>query len=133
MTSPLPKEQRLLLSFATARLKVEHIGEKMLTLLNTSILTTFGQFDYQPITLETARSMVSSGDFESAIGHQATAEILTELLQVPVAVNRVNYSQGVNEKAIVFKLRGRAPEGAILTREQIDAIGYDFGLLERIK
>lgn len=70
--------------------------------------------------------------FQSAIGHQATAEILSELLSVPVGVNRIEYSQQVGERAIVFKLRGRVPEGCILTRNQIEEIGYDFGLLERI-
>jgi hypothetical protein len=70
--------------------------------------------------------------FQSAIGHQATAEILTELLGVAVPVNRINYVQGVGDVAIVFKLRGRAPEGVILSRSEVEQMGYDFGLLTRV-
>ena len=69
--------------------------------------------------------------YKSAIGHESTAEILTELLGVNVPVNRQNYVQGINDKAIVFKLKTRAPEGVILNREQIEEIGYEFGLLTR--
>lgn len=102
----------------------------MITLLNTSILTTFGKYEYTPLTLATARHVICEG-YQSAIGHESTAAILTELLGVPVSVNRVAFEQRVGDEALVFKLRGRPPEGAILTREQIDEIGYDFGLLFR--
>ena len=105
----------------------------MITLLNTSIITTHGQFSFFPATLEQVKELINKadGNVQSAIGHQATADILTELLGIPVAVNRIEYRQQVGEQAIVFKLRGRAPEGAILNREEVEKIGYDFGLIER--
>jgi len=106
--------------------------ERKTVLLNTSILTDHGIFGYVPISLEDARQIARRENYESAIGHQATAEILTELLEVPVAVNRTNNKQAPGDQAIVFKLRGRPEEGRILTRSEIDAIGYDFGLLTRI-
>lgn len=80
----------------------------MITLLNTSILTTCGQFNYKPITLENAREIVA-----------------------PLALNRIQYVQNVGEVAIVFKLKGRAPEGVILSRQEVEAMGYEFGLLTR--
>jgi hypothetical protein len=70
---------------------------------------------------------------QSAIGHQATAEILSDLLGRPVPVNRIQYSQNLGDKAIVFKVKGRVPEGVILKREEVEAMGYEFGILERIE
>jgi hypothetical protein len=106
--------------------------ERKTVLLNTSILTDYGIFGYTPLTLEDARDIAQRENYESAIGHQATAEILTELLEVPVSVNRTNNKQSPGDQSIVFKLRGRPEEGKILSREDIDRIGYDFGLLTRI-
>lgn len=106
--------------------------ERKTVLLNTSILTDYGVYGYTPLSLEDAVLIANRENLESAIGHQATAEILTELLSVPVAVNRTNNKQAPGDQAIVFKLRGRPEEGKILTREDIDRIGYDFGLLTRI-
>jgi hypothetical protein len=68
----------------------------------------------------------------SAIGHDSTAGILTELLEIPVAVNRSPFAQEVGQDALVFKLKSRAPEGVILTEAEIEKIGYEFGLLTRI-
>lgn len=59
--------------------------EKRLTLLNTSILTSFGTYNYEPLPLEAARALVEEfkregKTIESAIGHQTTAELLSSLL-----------------------------------------------------
>ncbi len=102
----------------------------MVTLFNTSILTAFGAYRYEPLALEEARRLVADG-FISAIGHESTARMLSELLGVAVESRRVDYQQQVGERAIVFKLKRRPPEGAILTAEEIRAIGYEFGLLTR--
>lgn len=112
-----------------------------LGILNTSIITAYGSFEYKPISLDQARMlaynaldpMITPDDgIISAVGHQSTAEIITELLQITVAVNRIQFSQRIGQSAIVFKLKGRAPEGTILDRDQIEMIGYEFGLLTRV-
>lgn len=107
----------------------------MFTLLNTSILTltAYGLFNYEPTTLEEAKRLISTYGYSSAVGHQATAEILTELLGLPVEMNRVNYIQGKGSQAIVFKLKSRIAEGVILTKTQIEEIGYEFGILTRLQ
>jgi hypothetical protein len=111
-----------------------------LALLNTSILTAYGSFTYAPVSLADAQliafnanePMIGPDDgILSAIGHQSTADILTDLLEMPVSMNRIQFTQEVNQSALVFKLKGRAPEGVILSREEIEAIGYEFGLLTR--
>ena len=111
-----------------------------LALLNTSILTAFGSFQYQPVSLSDAQllaynavePMIGPDDgVISAIGHESTAAVLADLLGMPIAMNRIQFEQEVNQSALVFKLKGRTPEGVILTREQIEGIGYEFGLLTR--
>jgi hypothetical protein len=102
----------------------------MVALLNTSILTAFGAYRYEPLALEEARRLAAGG-FVSAIGHESTARMLSELLGMAVAVRRDDYQQQIGEQAVVFKLKRRPPEGAILTVEEIQAIGYEFGLLTR--
>lgn len=132
-----------------------------LELLNTSILTSEGTYKMEPISLAAAQVLYHSAlvveayghayaesngiashsvGVESAIGHQATADILSQLLnantveaeQVPVLMNRIAFAQAEGQQALVFKIRGRVPEGTVLTREQIDELGFDFFLLKRL-
>ena len=112
------------------------MSEKNLILLNTSILTSFGTYTYEPLTLKEARALIDAFQQEgktvqSAIGHQATAELLSGLLDYTVVVNRINFKQTVETAALVFKLKGRPPEGKILSPEELEEMGYEFGLLRR--
>lgn len=102
-----------------------------IALLNTSILTNDGKYELSSITLDEARYLVEDTALDSAIGHDSTAQILTELLGVAVSVNRQQFSQQVHQLALVFKLNGRPAEGQILDRAQIESIGYSFKLLKR--
>lgn len=105
------------------------VTEYPVAILNTSILTSLGTFTLSALTLEESQEL-TRGEILSAVGHQSTADILTELLQINVPMNRIQFAQQPGQKAVVFKLNGRAPEGTILTREQIEEIGYSFQLLE---
>lgn len=114
------------------------MSEKKLTLLNTSILTSFGTYSYGPLTLAEACALVSEFQQEgktiqSAIGHQSTAELLAMLLGFPVAVNRMEFKHTVDDIALIFKLKGRPPEGKVLSREELEEMGYEFGLLQRLE
>lgn len=83
-----------------------------------------------------ARSLVQTfqrRSIESAIGHQATAELLSEVLDFDVQVSRLEFKQEVGEVALIFKLKHRPPEGKILSRADIEEVGYEFGLLTRIE
>lgn len=104
----------------------------MVTILNTSILTNYGTYSYEPLSLYEAQQLIENNSFQSAIGHQATADILTSLLGVTVPMNRIQYSQQTGDTALVFKLKGRAEEGKILTIAEIEAMGYEFALLKRL-
>ena len=100
-------------------------------ILNTSILTTAGEYTLKDITLEDAKQIIAGQEIDSAVGHQSTSEILTTLLKRDVPVNRQFFQQQVGQKCIVFKLLGRPEEGKILSLEDIEATGYKFQLLER--
>ena len=106
----------------------------LLALLNTSIVTEDGDYSLHTITLDKARELAQEygGQLDSAIGHDATAKVMTDLLGVNVLVNRQMFSQQVGQQALVFKLHGRLPEGRMLTVDEIEAIGFDFKLLERL-
>jgi hypothetical protein len=102
----------------------------MITILNTSIITAHGSYDYKSCSLEQAKELIAHG-YQSAIGHESTAAVISTLLGVEVGMNRIQYQQQPGDTALIFKLKGRAPEGAILTVEEIDEIGYEWGILTR--
>ena len=108
-----------------------------ITVLNTSILTNFGKYQYSEISLDRAREIAQqANDFNqlvSAVGHQSACDILTKLLGVTIPMNRIEYKQEVGTAALIFKLKGRPEEGKILTVEEIEEIGYNFGLLIRLE
>jgi hypothetical protein len=113
------------------------MNETQLILLNTSILTNFGTYVYRPLTLEEARELVKEfqregKSIQSAIGHQSTAALLSSLLGINVVANRVEYRQTIEDAALIFKLKKRPLEGKVLSREELEEVGYEFGLLQRI-
>jgi hypothetical protein len=103
-----------------------------IAILNTSIATTDGQYILKTLPLDEVKEKIQGREILSAVGHASTAQILTELLEVEVPVNRINFAQQIDQTAVVFKLLGRPEEGKILSREEIEQIGYEFKLLEKI-
>jgi len=79
-----------------------------------------------PISAEEARAALADGAMESAIGHQSTADAMAAILGRPVEVNRQYARQVPGQRALVLKVRGRLPEGQILDRATLEAIGYDL-------
>lgn len=73
-----------------------------------------------------------AGGFESAIGHESTAQLISKLLDIDCPANRVQYKQKDGDVALIFKMLGRPPEGKILTEEEIEEIGYSWGIIRKI-
>src|SRR3989442_4763105 len=78
---------------------------KRLVLLNTSIITAYGTYQYKPATLADAKALIvefqqTNLPIESAIGHQATADLLASLLSFPVTVNRDRKSTRLNSSHV---------------------------------
>jgi len=71
-----------------------------------------------PLTVEETRALLAEG-FESAVGHESTAAILSILLGVEVPPRRVAIKLGAGDTLIVFQLLTRLPEGAVLSSEEV--------------
>lgn len=102
-------------------------------LFNGTVATTNGLYRIDDIDIESAKKFIQEYNFISAIGHKATAEIMSELLGIVVPMNRIQFHQEVGQLVIVFKLNCRPPEGTILNREEIERIGYGLKIMERLE
>ena len=102
-----------------------------IALMNTTIVTADGDYTLRSVTLDQARAMVAGGDYTSYIGHESTAEIMSELLGVPITANRLGWFPKPGDSALCFKLNSRPKEGAILERKELEEIGFSFKVLTR--
>jgi len=62
------------------------------------------------------------GEVVSAVGHAATAEIITELTGVPVPVSRASITLKPGDEVLVLQLLKRLEEGKVLSKEEIKAL-----------
>lgn len=102
-------------------------------LINAPILPNYGSYDFNPLTIEQAKELLKKSDFVSAIGHDATAKLLTHVLEQDIPVNRIQISLQVGDVAIIFRLQIRLPEGKVLGEEELFAMPFELGLLSRLK
>ena len=100
-----------------------------LYVLNTPILTEYGSFDFRKSSLPEVKELLSQG-FTSAIGHEATASLMSELTGINIPVNRVAIKMQPGDIAVVFRLLTRLPEGKVLSLDEIAKIPYELGILE---
>jgi len=80
------------------------------------------------IDLTEARGILSEVDFTSAVGHEATAKVLSELIGINIPYNRIAVKLKPGGMCIHFALKTRLPEGKVLTEEELKQLNYEFVL-----
>lgn len=108
---------------------------KRLIFFNAPVLTAYGKFRFELISTDDAKKLIQEfkdKEVLSAIGHGATAEVMSETLDHKIKRNRLSITQTLDDTALVFRLKERAEEGKILEREDIEKIGFEFGILTKI-
>jgi PIN domain nuclease of toxin-antitoxin system len=82
------------------------------------------------ITKEEVKEILKKG-FISAVGHQSTAQILSEILDIPIPFNRIQIKLMPSDILIIFQILTRLEEGKVLTKEEISKLPFKFFLIER--
>lgn len=101
-------------------------------LLNFSAFTPLeGTINQRKASHDECARLIEANGYVSAVGHQATAQAFSEMFGIECSVARINFEQQIGQEAIVFRLKERQPEGAILSREAIEQIGYDLLIMSR--
>jgi hypothetical protein len=104
-----------------------------IAIFNGTVATTNGIYRITDIDVEYAKELVKKYGIVSAVGHEATSVIMTELLGVEVPLNRIQFFQEITQLAIVFKLHVRPPEGTVLSMKECERIGFGLKLMERLE
>lgn len=109
------------------------MSNNTIAFLNGTVITTNGTYEIENIEVEAVKQLIQNRNILSAIGHVATAELLSEILDVEIPFNRVEFTQEVGQIAIAFKLNKRSAEGTILSKEDLLEIGYTLKKITRLK
>lgn len=100
-------------------------------LLNSAVLTEFGEYEYSRISVEDARKILENG-FVSAVGHKSIAEFISNILGVKARFSRIEIRMLPGDIAVVYKIAVRLPNpNAELKLEDLEKIPYDIGVLVR--
>jgi len=74
--------------------------------------------------------LLKNGSWESAVGHEGTASLLSKLLGVQIPTRRVAIQARPGDTLIHFALKTRLPEGRVLTEEELQQLEYDLVISE---
>jgi len=104
-----------------------------LLLLNSAVLTAYGTFRHRQVSVEEARQLVRANSWDCAIGHDATARLVSMQLGIPCRPARIEVIQQVGQMALVIRLDNRAPSGRDLDESALEQIGYHWAVIERLE
>jgi len=109
-------------------------------ILNSSVMTSYGTYEYKEITSKSAKDWLNEGDFESAVGYAETCAAFNLLFgdDITLSVNKKIIIMDAGDEALVFSIM--LPLGAAriafedkgnLTPEFV-LLNCKLGLLKRI-
>ncbi|CAI44168.1 DNA binding protein [Acidianus rod-shaped virus 1] len=107
----------------------------MLYILNAQITPFEGAqatFVERRIDVNEAKKIVNSQPFVSAVGHAATAQLLSKLLDASIPTNRTQVFLKPGDMALAIVLKSRIPEGVVLDEQAIRNIGFEIVVIERV-
>jgi len=101
----------------------------MLYILNSAVLPLKEGQQYvitaRQVSIQEVRDMLQKEYYTSAIGHEATAKLLTDILGVDIPLNRIQITLQPKDRMLAFLLKKRLPEGTVIrTVEELEQIGY---------
>jgi len=100
--------------------------------MNTTIIPNDGLFHLKTISEMEAKHWIATKKWISAVGHPATARVISDLLDVNVPADRIQVTFEPGDEALVFKLDTRLPEGKVLTVEELQDLPFSWKILKRI-
>jgi len=104
-----------------------------LYVLNTPVLTDWGTYSFSKLEEKEAITLLREKPFVSAVGHGATAHFLSWLTGIEIPVNRVAIKMAAGDRAVVFRVLMRLPEGKVLSEEELELVSFEFGLLRKMR
>ncbi len=105
----------------------------MIYIINSPVLTNFGSYEYKECTVDDLKKILRNNEFISAVGHEETATLLTRLLDVHIPYNRIVVHQEAGDIFIVIKPKARLEINKIYSETDIENIGYELGILTKLK
>jgi predicted AlkP superfamily phosphohydrolase/phosphomutase len=82
------------------------------------------QVKLERISPEEAKEILKNHQFISAIGHEGTSKLLTDILGVNIPTNRTSVYFEPGDTGIHFFLKERLPEGKVLSKEELEKLQY---------
>ena len=103
----------------------------MLYLMSTTVIPhgADGVWRMATITAAEAVDLVHAGEWTSAVGHESSADAMSAALGAPVAMNRLTVEPQPGDSFLCLRLHRRPPEGAILSRDQLEELGFSWALM----
>lgn len=99
--------------------------------MSTTIIPSgsWGSWTMTPATIDEVATAIAEGAV-SAVGHVETASVISTLTSQPISANRITVKPQVGDRFFCFSLKQRPPEAAILSRAQLEEIGYQWARME---
>lgn len=78
------------------------------------------------VSQETARRRLTDAGFVSAVGHEGTAQVLSQRLGMDIPAQRISITLREGQSVIVAQIAGRLPEGTVLSAEQVAGLSVAY-------